>query len=738
MAEREEYVYRRRRTNENRCSMKHGKLNFVEKDYSNFAGAIFMSNRETKLECLRRKLFGLPLSKSKFLKQVKAGMILFLFEHEERKLYGVFEATSDGALNIIPDAFRSTGQSYPAQIIFKRIWMCKPLCEDEFRSAIEENYYSPNKFHFGLSYEQVINLIHLFYSRKINIKQYKGHGIPNKIIEKFENTAADDEVRLTETGTHFKCKSDEYSREGKREVRKQLALPQASLDPPMLYTRHVTTTSMQHTVANTGRGLNPVNLCPLSYPQNSHSETRNSQRCSICLSHDHIALHHFSIGKQPSTISDIEYKPLPLPSSCYMSNLDNMVAPYSMGVTDHSSLDTVACELSCNDPRIIPRAAIIQEDDAFTSLHVTNDLSLQTEVVQHDCLSRAAQPNQVFEFSDYRPLVEESQQKLVSREIQNSILENSEYIPSTILNSCIPSACKEISKYGYIADGYSDELKTYQRMEADHADSDLNRTSVFSRLSQYQNVCNRETPEPSSDEPSGELPLDQLLNILSTRRNLWSPMEVSKHSTEWDGNEQYGCTASTGLFNHSSGNPNKVTQLPAQPVDSSKINQYDRITKEEHVGFTSALDGDLSNDVVDEESFEIPFYNFRRRNTSQKHEVQDDSNKYGDVCSREVKLMNSKRRRIVRPSLHEEMHQDVKAEAEVKKSAQLNEETEVELSAQAILNSKNESKANVVDSFLDSIVPMLRAVRKYEPTGESLEQNHGTSVDGSLDYIPIG
>lgn len=34
--------------------------------------------------------------------------------------------------------------------------MCKPLCEDEFRSAIEENYYSPNKFHFGLSFDQVV------------------------------------------------------------------------------------------------------------------------------------------------------------------------------------------------------------------------------------------------------------------------------------------------------------------------------------------------------------------------------------------------------------------------------------------------------------------------------------------------------------------------------------------------------------------------------------------------------
>ncbi|ONK74844.1 uncharacterized protein A4U43_C03F10710 [Asparagus officinalis] len=129
---------------------------------STFAGAILMSNRETKLECLQRKLFGLPSSKSKFIKQIKTGMLLFLFEHEERKLYGVFEATSDGALNIEPNAFLSSGKFFPAQVLFKRVWMCKPLSEDEFYDAIKDNYYTQNKFHFGLSHDQVCLL--LFYS----------------------------------------------------------------------------------------------------------------------------------------------------------------------------------------------------------------------------------------------------------------------------------------------------------------------------------------------------------------------------------------------------------------------------------------------------------------------------------------------------------------------------------------------------------------------------------------------
>lgn len=83
---------------------------------STFYGAIFMSNRATKRECLKRKLFGLPRSQISFVKKIKSGMTLFLFEYEERKLYGVYEATCDGALDIDPDAFTSSGKSFTAQV----------------------------------------------------------------------------------------------------------------------------------------------------------------------------------------------------------------------------------------------------------------------------------------------------------------------------------------------------------------------------------------------------------------------------------------------------------------------------------------------------------------------------------------------------------------------------------------------------------------------------------------------
>lgn len=81
------------------------------------SGAIFMSNRSTMEECFERKLFGLPASQTDFVRGVKVGMILFLFEYEKRKLHGVFEATSDGEMNIVPHAYSSSGRQFPAQVM---------------------------------------------------------------------------------------------------------------------------------------------------------------------------------------------------------------------------------------------------------------------------------------------------------------------------------------------------------------------------------------------------------------------------------------------------------------------------------------------------------------------------------------------------------------------------------------------------------------------------------------------
>ncbi|GMI77784.1 hypothetical protein HRI_001447700 [Hibiscus trionum] len=133
-------------------------------------GAIFMSDNATKRECFRRKVFALPSSQSHFVKQVKAGMILFLFEFERRELYGVFRACSDGAMNIVPHVLSLSGKQFPAQVEFTLMWHCYPLSENEFRDAIRENYFSKTKFNFGLSEDQVRRLLSLFSLKRMEDK----------------------------------------------------------------------------------------------------------------------------------------------------------------------------------------------------------------------------------------------------------------------------------------------------------------------------------------------------------------------------------------------------------------------------------------------------------------------------------------------------------------------------------------------------------------------------------------
>ncbi|KAG7573665.1 Development/cell death domain [Arabidopsis suecica] len=153
-------------------------------------GAIFMSNNSTRKECLSRGLFGLPIGLAGFVKQVKAGMMLFLFEFEKRELHGVFQACSDGAINIEPNAFQSSGKQFPAQVKFTEKWRCRPLCESEFGNAIHENYFTSKKFKFGLSKAQVQRLLKLFSLKKVERSRLREIAAP-KPSRKSENTVGD-------------------------------------------------------------------------------------------------------------------------------------------------------------------------------------------------------------------------------------------------------------------------------------------------------------------------------------------------------------------------------------------------------------------------------------------------------------------------------------------------------------------------------------------------------------------
>lgn len=79
-------------------------------------GAIFMSSLRTKKECLKRRIFALPSSQAEFVTRIKTGTVLFLFEFQRRQLFGVYLASSDGALDILPHVFNYSGHRFPAQV----------------------------------------------------------------------------------------------------------------------------------------------------------------------------------------------------------------------------------------------------------------------------------------------------------------------------------------------------------------------------------------------------------------------------------------------------------------------------------------------------------------------------------------------------------------------------------------------------------------------------------------------
>ncbi|XP_055960027.1 uncharacterized protein LOC126662209 isoform X1 [Mercurialis annua] len=145
--------------------------NLREKD---LAAVIFGCKHSTIQECFENSIFGIPAPHYTYVKNINPGLPLFLFNYSDRKLHGLYEAASNGRLNINPQAWTEDGSDstpYPAQVKFRTKMQCQPLSEDQFGPILAENYHAPKYFWFELDQNQTKKLISLFSSFPMTQKQ---------------------------------------------------------------------------------------------------------------------------------------------------------------------------------------------------------------------------------------------------------------------------------------------------------------------------------------------------------------------------------------------------------------------------------------------------------------------------------------------------------------------------------------------------------------------------------------
>uniref|UniRef100_A0A0D9ZUN6 DCD domain-containing protein n=1 Tax=Oryza glumipatula TaxID=40148 RepID=A0A0D9ZUN6_9ORYZ len=130
-------------------------------------GVIFGCKHNTIEECFEKQLFGLPSVHYSYVRNVKPGLPLFLFNYSDRKLHGIFEAASPGQMCIDPYAWSHDGSlrtSFPAQVRISTKTRYPPLMESQFRTVLGDNYYNHHHFYFELDHAQTKALIAVFKS----------------------------------------------------------------------------------------------------------------------------------------------------------------------------------------------------------------------------------------------------------------------------------------------------------------------------------------------------------------------------------------------------------------------------------------------------------------------------------------------------------------------------------------------------------------------------------------------
>ncbi|XP_004492506.1 uncharacterized protein [Cicer arietinum] len=126
-------------------------------------GVIFGCKNATIKECLTKQLFGLPAQHFSYVKNIRPGLPLFLFNYTDRMLHGIFEAACNGRMLIDRYGWTDGSDStqFPAQVQIRVQLQCRPLSEDKFKPVIADNYYHHNHFWFELDHGQTSQLISL-------------------------------------------------------------------------------------------------------------------------------------------------------------------------------------------------------------------------------------------------------------------------------------------------------------------------------------------------------------------------------------------------------------------------------------------------------------------------------------------------------------------------------------------------------------------------------------------------
>lgn len=164
---------------------------------------IFEANLETQHECFTRSLFG---SNRDWPLNVKSGDICFLYNYDERKIYGVWFADSNGSVNLESEAWcgkyrfqvrvkraSSTMQSIPKANVWR--FICKPdsgyvlnkLWGEPAHNLVQHfAHLKEQAVSFGIQFDEVEEDYRRKFTKKYTAKD--GHEIRSKgemIIDNF-------------------------------------------------------------------------------------------------------------------------------------------------------------------------------------------------------------------------------------------------------------------------------------------------------------------------------------------------------------------------------------------------------------------------------------------------------------------------------------------------------------------------------------------------------------------------